>query len=105
MVVLRHLLQDGEHRVLELSDPLSAHGAADVQHEYSVLGDGDHGVGGDEVDKVSVQDLDLIGLILPVNIIVNCQLTSCDPIRGVSCLLYTSPSPRDGLLSRMPSSA
>ena len=26
--------------------------------------------------------------------------------RGVSsCLLYTSPSPRDGLLSRMPSSA
>ena len=25
--------------------------------------------------------------------------------RGTSCLLYTSPSPRDGLLSRMPSSA
>ena len=24
---------------------------------------------------------------------------------GDSCLLYTSPSPRDGLLSRMPSSA
>ena len=24
---------------------------------------------------------------------------------GASCLLYTSPSPRDGLLSRMPSSA
>src|SRR5664279_5904673 len=24
---------------------------------------------------------------------------------GISCLLYTSPSPRDGLLSRMPSSA
>ena len=24
---------------------------------------------------------------------------------GVPCLLYTSPSPRDGLLSRMPSSA
>ena len=24
---------------------------------------------------------------------------------GGSCLLYTSPSPRDGLLSRMPSSA
>ena len=28
-----------------------------------------------------------------------------DPSRGSSCLLYTSPSPRDGLLSRMPSSA
>ena len=26
-------------------------------------------------------------------------------ITVVSCLLYTSPSPRDGLLSRMPSSA
>ena len=25
--------------------------------------------------------------------------------RGWGCLLYTSPSPRDGLLSRMPSSA
>ena len=24
---------------------------------------------------------------------------------GETCLLYTSPSPRDGLLSRMPSSA
>ena len=26
-------------------------------------------------------------------------------IRALTCLLYTSPSPRDGLLSRMPSSA
>ena len=25
--------------------------------------------------------------------------------QGTPCLLYTSPSPRDGLLSRMPSSA
>ena len=25
--------------------------------------------------------------------------------QGLTCLLYTSPSPRDGLLSRMPSSA
>ena len=27
------------------------------------------------------------------------------PVHYKSCLLYTSPSPRDGLLSRMPSSA
>ena len=27
------------------------------------------------------------------------------PLSGGFCLLYTSPSPRDGLLSRMPSSA
>ena len=26
-------------------------------------------------------------------------------VQDTSCLLYTSPSPRDGLLSRMPSSA
>ena len=28
-----------------------------------------------------------------------------DMTEGSRCLLYTSPSPRDGLLSRMPSSA
>ena len=34
------------------------------------------------------------------------QLAAGDVIRsGIGCLLYTSPSPRDGLLSRMPSSA
>ena len=27
------------------------------------------------------------------------------PLETEACLLYTSPSPRDGLLSRMPSSA
>ena len=27
------------------------------------------------------------------------------PLEGLGCLVYTSPSPRDGLLSRMPSSA
>ena len=34
--------------------------------------------------------------------------TLCAPLaysRSKGCLLYTSPSPRDGLLSRMPSSA
>ena len=31
------------------------------------------------------------------------SITQNDP--SITCLLYTSPSPRDGLLSRMPSSA
>ena len=31
--------------------------------------------------------------------------TKLGPVQSISCLLYTSPSPRDGLLSRMPSSA
>ena len=34
---------------------------------------------------------------------VVCMKTHKDWVAG--CLLYTSPSPRDGLLSRMPSSA
>ena len=36
--------------------------------------------------------------------VANGRLT-CAEALGHSCLLYTSPSPRDGLLSRMPSSA
>ena len=32
-------------------------------------------------------------------------LGDADEEQGQPCLLYTSPSPRDGLLSRMPSSA
>mgnify|MGYP003374616357 CR=1 FL=1 len=38
----------------------------------------------------------------------NCDggaVTSQTVERSYTCLLYTSPSPRDGLLSRMPSSA
>ena len=35
----------------------------------------------------------------------NAHLEGFGTIEGVICLLYTSPSPRDGLLSRMPSSA
>ena len=34
-----------------------------------------------------------------------CHAPAAPPAAGGACLLYTSPSPRDGLLSRMPSSA
>ena len=34
-----------------------------------------------------------------------CSSSQFDQYVCISCLLYTSPSPRDGLLSRMPSSA
>ena len=50
-----------------------------------------------------------------VNIDIDCigarrDNPKCNPgsvkiLRDIFCLLYTSPSPRDGLLSRMPSSA
>ena len=47
--------------------------------------------------------LELINAIeLPIKTIIGFP-DSADNIRV--CLLYTSPSPRDGLLSRMPSSA
>ena len=37
---------------------------------------------------------------------INTEVKASDVIVDVdTCLLYTSPSPRDGLLSRMPSSA
>ena len=36
---------------------------------------------------------------------INVNLYTMDNKTSVICLLYTSPSPRDGLLSRMPSSA
>ena len=36
---------------------------------------------------------------------VTVEMTPYDLTKGRICLLYTSPSPRDGLLSRMPSSA
>ena len=36
---------------------------------------------------------------------VSTKTTIMDSMSARPCLLYTSPSPRDGLLSRMPSSA
>ena len=41
--------------------------------------------------------IDLLNEVRAKEIIIN--------VHYKSCLLYTSPSPRDGLLSRMPSSA
>ena len=38
-----------------------------------------------------------VNIVIPCNIVKSCLISFC--------LLYTSPSPRDGLLSRMPSSA
>ena len=46
-------------------------------------------------DAVSVNT---VGSLKPAGIVIS-------PGPGRPCLLYTSPSPRDGLLSRMPSSA
>src|SRR5680860_1687371 len=50
----------------------------------------------DTLTASSSQNVSTVTLNLKLN---------ADPDRAMTCLLYTSPSPRDGLLSRMPSSA
>ena len=51
-----------------------------------------------------------IAIAVVTSVIMVLFIGYCSPVAGVValvgyCLLYTSPSPRDGLLSRMPSSA
>ena len=65
----------------------------------------DHGVG-----KHSLQSVNKKSVVSAVNVVdggsgyENKKRTT--QVAGINtCLLYTSPSPRDGLLSRMPSSA
>ena len=52
--------------------------------------------------RVSTQDQDAAAQIAALKA-SGCELLFQEQASG--CLLYTSPSPRDGLLSRMPSSA
>ena len=52
-----------------------------------------------EIDKRSENDGLQSRVLLQLHIAQEAQK------HGMTCLLYTSPSPRDGLLSRMPSSA
>ena len=42
---------------------------------------------------------------VPMELIKEAEGLGYDSVWTADCLLYTSPSPRDGLLSRMPSSA
>ena len=51
-----------------------------------------------------VKNCRFFGLIR-IGILESCYLEFKNLRMPVGCLLYTSPSPRDGLLSRMPSSA
>src|SRR5665647_3911804 len=71
---------------LEALEAVDAGSADQVEHVLVVLPSG--------VDRFRPPDGEQTEALL---------LTHLD--RGQVCLLYTSPSPRDGLLSRMPSSA
>ena len=55
-------------------------------------------------NHVSFEDRRLIDLAKDVDVVWMRQDPPFD-MAYITCLLYTSPSPRDGLLSRMPSSA
>src|SRR5680860_323673 len=55
-------------------------------------------------DKMKPKDMVVLNLYGQV-IEGSLKPSSDTPTHLVFCLLYTSPSPRDGLLSRMPSSA
>ena len=52
----------------------------------------------DRIAKAMVDEAEQEGKLKEGSVII-------EPTSGNTCLLYTSPSPRDGLLSRMPSSA
>ena len=56
-------------------------------------------------EKIVDQGSDASLLNPQTNIVVGARVLKEYLVRTGSCLLYTSPSPRDGLLSRMPSSA
>ena len=46
-----------------------------------------------------------VGIVSASEIREKISQTKIDPNKDLTCLLYTSPSPRDNTLSRMPSSA
>ena len=50
-------------------------------------------------------NIDALSSVMLVVVTLVSSLVHIYSIGYMSCLLYTSPSPRDGLLSRMPSSA
>ena len=50
-----------------------------------------------------VEVFEAVSELRPLGVGINIQAGAVRILSG--CLLYTSPSPRDGLLSRMPSSA
>ena len=60
-----------------------------------------HDMPGVTRDLISTEVRDNYVLLDTGGIGMEIEMTS----KKISCLLYTSPSPRDGLLSRMPSSA
>ena len=58
-----------------------------------------------ELESTEVDFQNINFSTVSVEIFTNVETTKAHDVVSNACLLYTSPSPRDGLLSRMPSSA
>ena len=57
-------------------------------------------------ERLEIVQMDLLQADSVISAVRGCKdVIHCAAALYVGCLLYTSPSPRDGLLSRMPSSA
>ena len=82
-------------------------------YEYKVLSTPRHSRGSKELHVLGLTGRDhsdsTVELLLlnnePQIDLVTGEILQDQSTRANTCLLYTSPSPRDGLLSRMPSSA
>ena len=79
--IIKHDIQPNLGKIWHYHPELELH--------YVIKGEGLRFIG-DRISDFSAGEIILLGENLP---------------HTWSCLLYTSPSPRDGLLSRMPSSA
>ena len=65
---------------------------------------GDDVVGGETLEEIEVEVVEIVGTVVGENVDFVVVVGTGTGSVGV-CLLYTSPSPRDRSLSRMPSSA
>ena len=69
------------------------------ERAHGIAGEGKFGTGvGEFITIYTLVDITQTGVVAPYR-------SDAPAFKDDACLLYTSPSPRDGLLSRMPSSA
>ena len=73
----------------------------DLNNKRVIITGGSSGIGAEIVKKFCEQDSEVFFIDINETHAENL----IKEIKNSNCLLYTSPSPRDGLLSRMPSSA
>ena len=63
------------------------------------------GMADEAIKRLEQADCEVVRQFIEVEDLLDGALADFDAVIVRSCLLYTSPSPRDATLSRMPSSA